>query len=161
VSTFGCLSERSEEWLQRLLRRLVTAGWVGFAGGDRPVAVLTETGRGVMRGDLPARIVLPSERRPGARGSAVPAGGRGSRPAPAEDLDAAAQELFEALRAWRLETARALHVPPYVVASDRALRDVALLRPRSHDELLMCHGIGRSRAERHGEELLRVVRAGG
>ena len=153
VPTFGVLAEKSEEWLQRLLRRLVTAGWVGFEGGDRPVVVLTEAGRGVMRGDVPARIVLPAERRLDTLAPAK----RSGRADPAIDLDPAARALFDALRAWRLDLARSQGVPPYVVAADRTLRDVALLRPRGEDELLMCHGIGPAKARKYGAALLAAV----
>ena len=33
TSTHGILARFPRTWLQRLLRRLVTAGWVDFAGG--------------------------------------------------------------------------------------------------------------------------------
>jgi ATP-dependent DNA helicase RecQ len=153
VATFGILEDKSEEWLQRLLRRLVTAGWVGFAGGDRPVAFLTDAGRAVMRGDVPPRIILPAERRLDTLAPAK----RSGRADPAIDLDPAAQGLFEKLRAWRLDLARSQGVPPYVVAADRTLRDVALLRPRSEDELLLCHGIGPAKARKYGAALLTAV----
>jgi len=42
VRTFGVLRHESEDWLTRLLRRLVTAGWVVFSGDDRPVVLLTD-----------------------------------------------------------------------------------------------------------------------
>ena len=70
----------------------------------------------------------------------------------------AGRELFEALRAFRIETAREEQVPPYVIASDRTLRDIALLRPANLDELLLAHGIGPAKAERFGAALLKVVR---
>jgi ATP-dependent DNA helicase RecQ len=164
VPTFGTLRDEPAEWLERVARRLVTAGWVSFEGGERPVVVLTEPGRRVMRGELPARIVLPGRAAAGAgpRGARLPAAARGARSAgaaPAE-LDAAASALFEALRAWRLDTARSAGVPPYVVASDRSLREIALFRPRSRDELQLAHGIGPTKAERYGAAILEVVRAG-
>ena len=61
--TFGTLADHPEEWLLRLLRRCVTAGWVDFSGGDRPVAVITPEGREVMHGRRPARLLLPPLRR--------------------------------------------------------------------------------------------------
>ena len=67
--------------------------------------------------------------------------------------------MFEALRRHRLERARAEGVPPYVVASDRTLRDIAVLRPRTAEELAMAHGIGPAKLERYGEQLLAVVAA--
>jgi ATP-dependent DNA helicase RecQ len=167
VPTFGNLREYSGDWLLALLRRCVTAGWVSFTGGDRPVVVLTEEGRAVMKGARPARLLLPPSRqagrieRPGRRhpvGARNVATPRGSGSAPAE-LDAAASVLFEALRRHRLEVARGDGIAPYVVASDRTLRDIAALRPRSLDELQCAYGIGPEKAERYGAGLLRVVRS--
>jgi ATP-dependent DNA helicase RecQ len=157
--TFGALRDRTEEWVMRLLRRCVTAGWVDFRGDDRPVVVLTTEGRAVMKAERPARIVLPPDRitAPGARRSPT---GRDAKRAVPDDLDAKALELFEALRRRRLEIAREEKVPPYVVASDRTLRDVALLRPRNLDELKLAHGIAEAKAARYGERLLAVVNAG-
>ncbi|HVP31588.1 MAG TPA: ATP-dependent DNA helicase RecQ [Myxococcota bacterium] len=162
--TFGALRERTEEWLQRLLRRCVTAGWIDFLGAERPVAVLTEAGRAVMRGERAVRLMLPPVRTPrtgrGAdAGAAEGRGTRAGRAAPvAADLDEAARALFEALRAHRLSLARREGVPPYVVASDRTLRDIALLRPRDRSELQLAHGIGPAKAERYGEGFLSIVR---
>jgi len=183
--TFGTLAERSEDWLQRLLRRCVTAGWVDFDGSERPVALLTDTGRSVMKGDRPARLVLPEETR--LRLAPIRTRGRTGAEAPTravlpratgtadlvgwnrravvqkagagDVLDAPSRALFDALRRHRLELARASGVPPYVIASDRALREVALLRPRTRDELELAHGIGPAKAERYGAGLLEVVRA--
>jgi ATP-dependent DNA helicase RecQ len=158
VPTFGNLREHAEEWLLRLLRRCVAAGWVGFTGGDRPVVLLTEEGRAVMKGARPARILLP----PLARPAAEAAGPRRRAPRPAraeeEPLDTAGQALFEALRRHRLGLARAAGVAPFVIASDRTLRDLARLRPRSLDELSLAYGVGARKAEHYGEGWLRVVR---
>ena len=132
TKTFGILSERSEVWLTRLLRRGVTAGWIDFDGGDRPVAVLTDLGAAVMRGEREARILLPPERGAIPRSPATSSPGfvvRKKGRASAEDtpLDEAAQARFEALRTHRLTVAQVEGVPPYVVASDRSLRELAQL----------------------------------
>ncbi len=156
--TFGNLREHSREWLTRLFRRCVTAGWVSFSGGDRPVVILTEEGREVMKGERPARLLLPAVTT--ARGTA--AAPRPARRAPdADELDAGGQRLFEALRAWRLGVAREAGMAPFMVASDRTLRDIARLRPRTPDELALAYGIGRHKAERYGAAVLRVVAEAG
>ena len=155
VSTFGILADKSEAWVTKLVRRCVTAGWVDFLGQDRPVVCLTDEGKDVMTGRRPARLLLPPD-------EAGPKTGGGSRRAPkaavTDELDEDAMALFEALRQQRLTRARAEGVPPYVVASDRTLRDIALLRPRNLQELAMAHGIGPAKLERYGEELLSTVR---
>ena len=68
------------------------------------------------------------------------------------------ERLFDALRSHRMELARTEAVPPYVVASDRTLREVAELRPRSRMELLDTHGIGDAKADKYGEGFLAIVR---
>jgi ATP-dependent DNA helicase RecQ len=153
------LREHSEEWLTRLLRRCVTAGWVDFQGGDRPVVVLTEEGEAVMQGRQPVRLLLPPSVGARRRRAAGPAASATATPraAPSDALDASAQALFEALRRYRLGVARAEGVPPYLVASDRTLREIARLRPRGREELLLAHGIGPAKLERYGAELLAVV----
>jgi ATP-dependent DNA helicase RecQ len=134
----------------------VAAGWIGLSGGDRPVVRLTAEGRAVMQGTRLARLLLPplgdpapeaAPRRPGFR-----AAGTG------DELDGAGQALFEALRRHRLALAREAGVAPFVIASDRTLRDVARLRPRTLAELALAHGIGPHKAGRYGEGFLGVVR---
>lgn len=169
--TFGSLAGRSQDWLLKLLRRCVTAGWVDFTSGNRPLVVLTEEGRAVMRGDMPARLLLPAEKEPRPGRAAVPGpggSGRAGRPASSENggrataadglqLDDESRDLFEALRRHRLELARAESVPPYVVATDRTLREIACQRPGTLAQLLQVHGIGAARAQRYGAGLLAVV----
>jgi ATP-dependent DNA helicase RecQ len=161
LPTFGNLKEHAAPWLLALLRRCVSAGWVSFSGRERPVVVLTEEGRAVMKGQRPARLLLP----PLAWRAAAPAAGRPREPsrhrpaAEATELDVAAQGLFEALRRHRLTVARVEGVAPFIVASDRTLREIAMLRPRTLDELQLAHGVGRHKAERYGAGLLQVVAA--
>jgi ATP-dependent DNA helicase RecQ len=65
--------------------------------------------------------------------------------------------VFEALRAHRLALARAGSVPPYVIASDRTLRDLAAAQPRTLDALLTVYGIGPAKAARYGRGFLEVI----
>jgi ATP-dependent DNA helicase RecQ len=182
TTTWGILEDRAENWLTRLLRRCVTAGWVDFWGGDRPVAILTETGAAVMRGERAVRLLLPPEKGvlPRATGTTGAGADRGrgfvvrrkgqtnaseaseaSETREAEDLtlDAAALLRFEALRAFRLTTAQSEGVPPYVVASDRSLRELAVICPVREEDLTLAHGIGDAKAEKYGSGFLRVLKA--
>ncbi len=156
TSTFGVLSDFGDDWLTRLLRRCVTAGWVDFHGGDRPVVALTEEGIAAMRDERPVRLLLPPLKDAGRRRAPTPRRSRGA----AEDagLSPAENLLFESLRAHRMEVARLESVPPYVVASDRALRDIARLRPVDLPSLQLANGIGPAKAERYGDGILAVVR---
>ena len=159
--TYGSLSEHSEEWLLRLLRRCVTAGWVDFTGGERPVVVITDEGQEVIHARRPARLLLPSKRP--SRTGAGSNGKKRKKPRAAvsaeADFDEADCRLFEALRAYRITRARGAKVPPYVVASDRTLRDIVEMRPTTMEQLRLVHGIGKAKADKYGAGLLEVVRA--
>jgi ATP-dependent DNA helicase RecQ len=161
VPTFGVLRDRSEAWLIALLRRCVTAGWVAFSGGDRPVLFLTLDGQHAMKGTRAIRLRLPPERRalPARDGyaSSRPERGGERRPTPLTETSPADEPLFEALRTHRLAIARDQGVAPYVIASDRSLRDLCLLKPKNLGELLDVYGFGETRAERYGPGLLEVI----
>ena len=86
----------------------------------------------------------------GSRG-AVAAGSAQETESPEDEA------LFEALREWRRAESLAGSVPAFVVASDRALRDIVALRPRTRDDLLSCYGIGPQKAARYGDAILEVI----
>jgi ATP-dependent DNA helicase RecQ len=155
--TFGALAEHDLAWTEQLLRRCVTAGWVDLSSGERPLALLTDEGQAVMRGERDPRLLLPSLA-PRAPRALRPRRGAFAAGAGDPELAAADATLFEALRGFRLERARAEGVPPYVILHDRSLRDIARRRPASLDALRLCFGVGPAKAERWGEALLAVVR---
>jgi ATP-dependent DNA helicase RecQ len=158
TKTFGALRGKPEDWLLALLRRCVTAGWIDFTPEERPLVLLTASGRAVLFAEGPVRFLLPPEHsgRVAARTPTTGARKRQQAVVTANPQDTA---LFDALRARRLELARAEGMPPYVVASDRTLRELAEVRPRSIEQLQGIHGIGPAKAARYGEALLDVVRA--
>ena len=156
--TFGVLAELSEAFLLALLRRCVSAGWVDFIGEERPMVVLTEAGRQVMLAHTPARLLLPPKRVTATRArSRARRPGEGSGASASDLLDPAAQDLFEALRKKRFEQAQEDKVPPYVVASDRTLRDIANLRPANMEQLNAVHGVGPAKAAKYGQLWLQTV----
>ena len=65
--------------------------------------------------------------------------------------------LDDALRAWRLERSRADSVPAYVVFSNATLAEIAAARPANERELSRISGIGPTKLERYGADILRVV----
>jgi DNA helicase II / ATP-dependent DNA helicase PcrA len=78
---------------------------------------------------------------------------------PPDELDPADRRVFDALRQWRADAARAANVPAYVVFHDSTLRALALARPRSNAQLLAVAGIGPVKAGRFGADVLRVIAA--
>ena len=67
--------------------------------------------------------------------------------------------LFERLRAWRFERARADEVPAYVVLHDATLRELATAKPENVRDLAAVKGFGPTKLERYGEDVLAVIAA--
>jgi DNA helicase-2/ATP-dependent DNA helicase PcrA len=66
---------------------------------------------------------------------------------------------FAALRTWRLERARADEVPPYVVFHNSTLAEIAQRRPTTLAELAGVPGVGPTKLERYGEDVLAALAA--
>ncbi len=67
------------------------------------------------------------------------------------------EELFERLRAWRRTRAEEDGVPAYVVFTDATLQLIAEHKPGSEQALLKISGVGRSKLDRYGADLLDLV----
>jgi len=67
------------------------------------------------------------------------------------------EELYERLKAWRLERSRNDEVPAYVVFTDATLELIAEHRPSDEPSLRSINGVGPSKIERYGEDVLAVV----
>jgi DNA helicase-2/ATP-dependent DNA helicase PcrA len=65
--------------------------------------------------------------------------------------------LLEALRRWRRERASEDGVPAYVVAHDTTLAEIADARPRTLPALRRVRGMGPTKLERYGAEILAVL----
>jgi DNA helicase-2/ATP-dependent DNA helicase PcrA len=68
--------------------------------------------------------------------------------------------VYTALKSWRLERAKADDVPAYVVFHNSTLAAIAELAPTSLVELAQVPGVGPTKLERYGEEVLATLTAG-
>ena len=83
---------------------------------------------------------------------------RQTRPASAAAEDVEADEaIVEALRAWRLEQSRSDGVPAYVVFDNKTMTAIAAAEPQTLEQLAAVPGIGPSRLESYGDEILAAV----
>ena len=78
---------------------------------------------------------------------------------PRPDKHPGADGLFERLRALRRRLAADRGVPPYVVFSDRTLRDMCARMPRGAEQMRMVHGVGQWKLSTYGEVFLREINA--
>ncbi len=66
-------------------------------------------------------------------------------------------ELVEALRTWRRQRSSQASVPAFVVFTDATLMAIAERRPTDDVALLAIPGIGRSKLERYGRDVIAIV----
>jgi RecQ family ATP-dependent DNA helicase len=90
-----------------------------------------------------------SSRRPEAKKATAPT----TTP---EELSPAAQQLEQALKGWRTTIAKKLGMPPFVVLHDRTLRAIAYTRPATPNQLLEISGMGPTKVDKYGQQILEV-----
>ena len=142
-ATYGLLRDMSQKEVRDRIRFLIDEGVLALSPGPYPVVLLGERAEDAVLGGLYMRTV--KEERPAAR-----------RPVP-EELDGAQAELFGRLRALRARLARRQGIPAYAVFSDKTLRELAVVRPRTLEELKSVSGIGDAKARKYGKQVLEEI----
>ena len=65
--------------------------------------------------------------------------------------------LFEELRKLRMELAKSEHIPPYIVFSDKSLKEMSAKKPKTREAFLEINGVGENKCEKYGERFLAVI----
>jgi ATP-dependent DNA helicase RecQ len=149
LKTFGVGADIARNTWQSVFRQLVAGGYLavdieghgGLHFGPRAVSVVKGEETVQFRADRSA------ETRPKAMKATTSA----------QSLDPGEVQLFEALRALRLELAREQSLPPYIIFHDATLLDMARRRPLNIEALAEIPGVGRSKLDRYGKAFLAVI----
>ncbi len=107
----------------------------------------------------PTKKAAPPKRAPGSSsgsGSHSMTGASGGDEAEEAPLTGRAGELWDKLRAWRLEEAKKLGVRAFHILGNKTLRAVAIEEPRTPEELMAVSGIGPSKVEKFGAAICRI-----
>ncbi len=163
LSTFGLLSCLTQQDVAILIDILVAADLAEQEEIEprRPVVQLTARGIDVMKGAAPLDHSLPIPGDLLARLRRSPPLEESERPSEsdAEELPAGV-ELMAALKQWRSRVASRAGIAPYMVLSNATLEELACRRPRSLRELLGVRGIGQTKVNRYGGDLIRLLEGG-
>jgi ATP-dependent DNA helicase RecQ len=156
LSTFGLLPQASVAEVRGYIEQLLGQGLLRQTDDAYPVLALTAQGFALLKDptSLPA-LTLARQRAPRKDEPRVQ-----SR-VEAESWQDVDRDLFERLRAVRLDIARSRGVPPYVIFHDATLREMARVQPRSIGALLAVKGVGARKADDLGETFLAAIRAHG
>ena len=126
-----------------LIDFMVSKGYLELAGDKYPVLHVTNRGWDVLDGK--ALVKRKQEPRPEAASAFAASSGKD-------------QELFERLRQKRRALAQKKNVPPFVIFSDRSLRDMAAKKPQTDADFLDCSGVGNAKLLNYGKTMMRVIR---
>ncbi len=74
-------------------------------------------------------------------------------------LSAEQEKSYNALRNWRNERASQDGVPPYLIAHNDSLIQMATLPIATREDLLQVKGLGEKRVQKYGDEILRILSA--
>ncbi len=152
LSTFGLLGQASVAEVRGYIEQLIGLGLLQSTDDAYPVLTLTVMGLALLRDETSyPGLTLARQRVPPKNAPRVQ-----SR-VEAESWQDVDRNLFERLRAIRLEIARARGVPPYVIFHDATLREMARLRPASIDAHLQETGGGARTADELGGIFLSAI----
>ncbi|MEP6342780.1 MAG: DNA helicase RecQ [Maricaulaceae bacterium] len=150
---YGKAKAMGSPYLQGLIRQALASGHIGMDIERFGALKITDKGRAVLNGSesyeckkittTKASKRTESKRRKSERQSAL------------SERD---QELLSRLKAKRMEIARGLGKPAYIVFSDATLIDMAQKRPDTPESMLDVLGVGNVKYEKFGPSFLEVLR---
>lgn len=164
MPTFGMLKDVNEARVRDVLSQMATDGYLSIAEGRMPI---------VMFGARAAETAAPDfhyeikrvERKSAAAGSGrsggvadtadsanVPGDALGSY-IPNDDEES----LFQKLRELRRTIAQEIGKPPYIVFSDKTLRDMARIKPVTNAQFLAVNGVGQHKLDLYGQRFMQAI----
>lgn len=148
---YGVLKDRTIVRLRQILNDLLVKEYLWLTPGDYPVLKLGEKGRQFFQEKDSPQIFLklPKEqektetKQKAQKKRAV--------------ADVKYPELFEILRQHRYQLAQKAHIPPYIIFSDKTLREMSTYLPVNREEMLAINGVGNSKYEKYGKAFENLI----
>ncbi|ERN53447.1 DNA helicase RecQ [Alkalihalophilus marmarensis] len=135
LPTYGIMSGSTAKYVAEFIDYLTAENYIKPTGSQYPTLQLTDLALPVLKGEKQVHqfVALQKEE--------------------AEEND----EVFEALRDCRKNLAAKENIPPYMVFSDKTLKQMSQYIPLTKEELSMIQGVGEQKLERYGETFLDVL----
>ena len=153
LNSYGALSQYERASISQLIDRMVEKGFLKRVGDEYPILKLGANARALVDGSmrmkdysLPAVKGETAKKRRAARATKREA-----------EVTTESEALFQALRKLRTKIAEEKHVPPYVVLTDAALRDMSAKRPHGREDMLLVSGVGEAKMKAYGERFLEEI----
>ncbi len=151
LSVYGIGAERSEAEWRAILRQAIALGLISVDHESYSSLKLTDASRPVLKGGQKVQLRQYQKPVKPKRATTAPKGYVES------DLSTQEQKIFDKLRWWRVETARAHGVPAYVIFVDATLREIAKVQPTSLQDLRGVTGVGEKKLTSYGDEIVALI----
>ena len=160
MPTFGMLKDVNEARVRDVLSQMATDGYLFIAEGRMPI---------VMFGARAAETAAPDfhyEIKRVERKSASVSSRHGAVASESASASAAMESyipdddeeaLFQKLRELRRTIAQEIGKPPYIVFSDKTLRDMARIKPITNAQFLAVNGVGQHKLDLYGKRFMEAV----
>lgn len=135
LPTYGVLKEMNAKEIAHFIEFCIAEKLLAVSNGQFPTIFMTEQGKEVLMGK---RKVL-------------------RRSAPVVKAISDEDPLFEHLRNIRKEISTNEGVPPYVVFSDKTLKELSAKRPTTSEDFLAINGVGANKLEKYGESFIEAI----
>ena len=152
LSVFGLMKDASIDELRGYIDQLLAHGLLQQGGDEYPVLQLTSEGLALLK-DAGAHPDLSLARQKRPEKGRLPKRAR----VETESWEGVDRDLFERLRAMRMQVARKRGVPPYVIFHDTTLREIARIKPPTIEELRHVKGVGDRKSADLGELILSII----
>jgi ATP-dependent DNA helicase RecQ len=148
LSVFGIGKDKASATWRSVTRQLVVAGHLRADAERYGALVLTDTSRGILRGETPLQF-----REDPKLPVAVARRSSKARVVATED-----QGLWVALRECRQLLASEHEVPAYVIFHDKTLLEMLQYRPQTEAAMMDISGVGQTKLDRYGWQFLEIIR---
>lgn len=148
---YGVLKDRTIVRIRQILNDLLVKDYLVLTAGDYPVLRLGERGKAMLDGaEEQVLLKLPKEQ-PKMQSST-----KSGKQKVTDEVKYPL--LFERLRQKRYKMAQEAKVPPYIIFSDKTLRQMSTYLPVTKEEMLSINGVGNSKYEKYGEAFAEEIR---
>lgn len=164
MPTFGMLKDVNEARVRDVLSQMATDGYLSIAEGRMPIVMFGARAAETAAPDLHYEIKRV-ERKSAAAGSGRSGGvadTADSANVPGDALgsyipDDDEESLFQKLRELRRTIAQEIGKPPYIVFSDKTLRDMARIKPVTNAQFLAVNGVGQHKLDLYGQRFMQAI----
>jgi len=150
LSRFGSMAGSSLEFIRYMIEQMIGQDFL-MREGEYSTLSLASSGVKVLKGDVTPTLVKPLLAK---KKKEIAKKGRERREKEWQGIN---QELFQLLRAKRVELARKQDVPAFIIFGDKSLKDMAVVRPITKEAFKSVFGVGERKAETYADDFIAII----